>query len=72
MEFNYVTGCAKLSAIGIYFSQKTLKIKVYKSMSGKYEKISSLVFKTNSHKVSYTTFQVNSTLIKHSLKCFIE
>ena len=44
----------------------------YESMSGRYRKISSLVFKTKIHKVNNKTFQVDFTLIKHSKKDFLK
>ena len=49
---------------------------IFENMSGRYEKISLLAFKTKIYKelkkVRNKTFQVNFTLIKHSLKRFIK
>ena len=45
---------------------------IYVSMSDKYKKVSFLVLKTRIQKVSKKDFQVEFTLIKHSLKRFLK
>ena len=40
---------------------------IYKSKSGKYEKVFYFLFKTKIHKARYKSFQVDFTLIKHSI-----
>ena len=45
---------------------------ILRSMSGRSKKVFFLVFKTEIHKFSINTFQVDFTLINYSLKRFFE
>ena len=67
-----ITGCAKLSALGTFFSQKRQGIMIYESISSQYEKIFILIYKTKIYKVINKIFQVDFAPIKHSLERFFQ